>query len=52
MDAKYDVRLVTSIGTKGGKIFLLKNGKDVSGTFFVMNEENSLGLKTMTDCSK
>lgn len=47
MNAKYDVRLVTSIGTKGGKIFLIKNGKDVSGTFFVINEENKFtGFET------
>ncbi len=47
MDRQYGVRLVTPLGTKDGTITLSKKGKNVSGIFFVMNEENKFtGFET------
>lgn len=47
MDRQYEVRLVTPLGTKGGTISLSKKEKNVSGIFFVMNEENKFtGFET------
>lgn len=47
MDTQYGVRLVTSLGSKVGTVVLKKEGKDVSGTLFVMNETNKFaGFET------